>query len=227
MQVIVLVISALALATSLVTAWLTLFRRGVVKMTQPSVIFLGPDSGPPLDRKPKVYLRTLLFCTAKRGRVIESIYVTLRRNESRQNFSVWVNGDDKLSRGSGMFVGESGVVANHHFLTPRDDNSFRFQEGTYRIEVYAKLINQKSSIRLFSHELLIDKNQSDALKDPQTGIYFDWAPDAGRYLSHIRSKPLNVSSVEMLEELLLARDMMQPSKQESDEHTKNLGRLVE
>jgi hypothetical protein len=223
MQVVALVISALALATSLVTAWLTLFRGGTVKMTHPSVIFLGPDSGPPSDRKPKVYLRTLLFCTAKRGRVIESMYVTLRRNESRQNFSVWVNGDDRLSRGSGMFVGETGVVANHHFLTPRDDNSFRFQEGTYRLEVYAKLIDQETSVRLFSHELLIDGEQSNALKDPQAGIYFDWGPDAGRYLAHVEVKPQNVSSAEVLEGLRLAHDVMQMSKQGSNEHGKDAG----
>ena len=223
MQIVALVISALALATSLVTAWLTLFRGGTVKMTHPSVIFLGPDSGPPSDRKPKVYLRTLLFCTAKRGRVIESMYVTLSRNESRQNFSVWVNGDDRLSRGSGMFVGETGVVANHHFLTPRDDNSFRFQDGLYKLEVYAKLIDERSTVRLFSHELLIDKNQSDALKDPQTGIYFDWGPDAGKYLSHVETKPPNVSSADVLEGLRLAHSVMKISKQESDEHARNVG----
>ncbi len=39
-----LTISVLALAVSSVTAWLTLFRRGTVKMTQPTVIFFGPDT---------------------------------------------------------------------------------------------------------------------------------------------------------------------------------------
>jgi hypothetical protein len=37
-------VSVLALAVSSVTAWLTLFRRGTVKMTQPTSIFFGPDS---------------------------------------------------------------------------------------------------------------------------------------------------------------------------------------
>ena len=40
------IISSLALAVSAVTAWLTLFRRGALKMTQPTVIFFGPDGGP-------------------------------------------------------------------------------------------------------------------------------------------------------------------------------------
>jgi hypothetical protein len=38
-----LAISTLSLAVSAVTAWLTLFRRGTVKMTQPTVIFFGPE----------------------------------------------------------------------------------------------------------------------------------------------------------------------------------------
>ena len=71
-----LAISTLSLAVSATTAWLTLFRRGTVKMTQPTVIYFGPDAprsggGTGL---PKVFLRTLLFATSKRGRVIESMH---------------------------------------------------------------------------------------------------------------------------------------------------------
>ena len=91
-------VSVVALAVSSVTAWLTLFRRGTVKMTQPTVIFFGPDT-PRLHNEPalpKIYLRTLLFSTAKRGRVIESMHVALSRNETHQNFNIWVYGDDKL-----------------------------------------------------------------------------------------------------------------------------------
>ena len=124
-------ISLLALAVSSVTAWLTLFRRGTVKMTQPTVIFFGPDT--PRSRcetpLPKIFLRTLLFSTSKRGRVIESMHVALSRNETHQNFNIWVYGDEKLVRGSGLFVGETGVAANHHFLAPRDGSCFHFTEG--------------------------------------------------------------------------------------------------
>lgn len=65
-------ISALAPSVSSVTAWLTRFRRGAVKMTQLTVVFFGPD--PPRlhgePRSPKVFLRTRLFSTSKRVRVI-------------------------------------------------------------------------------------------------------------------------------------------------------------
>jgi hypothetical protein len=207
MQVAPLLISTLALAISAVTAWLTLLRRGAVKMTHPSIIFFGPDSGPKQDWKPKVYLRTLLFCTAKRGRVIESMHVTLRRNESRQNFNIWVIGDDRLSRGSGLFVGETGVVANHHFLTPLDGNSFSFHEGTYRIEKQSRL--------LFSHDLIVTIEQSNVLQDMQSGIYFDWGPDAGKYLSHVETKPSKQHD-EVFEGLRLAMQMTKQERREAD-----------
>jgi hypothetical protein len=62
---------------------------------------------------PKVYLRTLLFSTSKRGRVVESMHVALSRNEMHQNFNIWVYGErEKLVRGSGLFIGETGIAAN-------------------------------------------------------------------------------------------------------------------
>jgi hypothetical protein len=51
----------------------------------------------------KVFLRTLLYSTSKRGVVIENMYVTARRGETRQNFNIWVYRDSgRLSRGSGL-----------------------------------------------------------------------------------------------------------------------------
>jgi hypothetical protein len=147
-----LAISTLSLAILATTAWLTLFRRGTVKMTQPTVIFLVPDT-PRLHGDtplPKVYLRTLLFATSKRGRVIESMHVSLSRNEMHQNFNIWVYGErEKLVRGSGLFVGETGISANHHFLVPEDAKSFSFIEGHYKLEVFAHLLGDLKPIRLF------------------------------------------------------------------------------
>lgn len=186
-----LTISVLALAVSSVTAWLTLFRRGTVKMTQPTVIFFGPDT--PRGREdtplPKVFLRTLLFSTSKRGRVIESMHVTLSRNETQQNFNIWVYGDEKLVRGSGLFVGETGVAANHHFLTPRDGSGFRFTEGRYRLEVFAHLLGDNEKIQLFSQTLEISAEIGAALAQPSAGLYFDWGPDSSRYLPHVEKRP--------------------------------------
>jgi hypothetical protein len=188
-----LAISTLSLAVAATTAWLTLFRRGTVKMTQPTVIFFGPDA--PRSHEniplPKVYLRTLLFATSKRGRVIESMHVALSRNEMHQNFNIWVYGErDKLERGSGLFVGETGISSNHHFLTPKDGASFRFIEGHYKLEVFAHLLGDPKPIRLFVQELDISRDTATALQQERSaGLYFDWGPDSSRYLPHVETRP--------------------------------------
>jgi hypothetical protein len=156
-------IAILSLSVSAVTAWLTLFRRGTVRMTQPTVIFFGPDTSRPwgLLSLPKVYLRTLLFATSKRGRVIESMHVGLSRNETHQNFNIWVYGErGQLVRGSGLFVGETGIAANHHFLLPPQSGSFQFTEGHYRLDVFARLLGDDEAKLLFTQELTISREIS-------------------------------------------------------------------
>jgi len=182
-------ISILALAISSTTAWLTLFRTGTVRMTQPTVIFFGPDRAHGTrPAPPKIYLLTLLFCTAKRGRVIESMHVTLARNEARQTFNVWVYGDERLARGSGLYVGETGVAANHHFLAPPDGTHFHFIEGSYRLEVFAKLVGDRGSKKLFHQRLDVSREMATALKEPLAGLYFDWGPESGGYIPHVRER---------------------------------------
>ena len=104
------VVSTLALTISMVTAWLTLFRRGTVRMTRPTAIYFGADGS--VDPSPKVYLRTLLYSTAKRGQIVESMFVKLRRGESIQTFNIWAYGEASLARGSGLYVGENGVTCD-------------------------------------------------------------------------------------------------------------------
>jgi hypothetical protein len=60
-------VSVLALFISAVTAWLTLFRRGTVKMTQPTVIFFGPDHPRSGEILPKIFLRA---CSSQRQSVV-------------------------------------------------------------------------------------------------------------------------------------------------------------
>ena len=144
-------------------------------MTQPTVIYLGPDK--PRSRRDtpllQVFLRTLLFSTAKRGRIVESMHVALSRNETHQNFNIWVYGNDKLVWGSGLFVGETGVEANHHFLAP-DDSSFRFTAGEYKLDVFALLLGDQRQRRLFSQTLEISQELAGELAQPHAGLYFDW-----------------------------------------------------
>lgn len=178
-------ISILALLVSGTTAWLTLFRRGTVKMTQPTTVFLGGDGK---SGQPKVYLRTLLYSTSKRGRIIESMYAKVRCGETTQNFNVWVYGEDKLARGSGLFVGETGIVCNHHFVLPKGAH-FKFSSTEYVIEVYANLVGNRSVLLLHRTRLSMPSKYAVHMRDLLAGVHFDWGPDSGSYHAHIRPHP--------------------------------------
>lgn len=197
-------ISVLALAVSVVTAWLTLFYRGTVEMTKPTQLFFGFDS--PRNQNepvlPKIYLRALLFSTSKRGRIIENMYVTLSRNETHQSFSIWVYGNEKLVRGSGLFVGENGVSVNHHFLTPNDASLFRFTEGRYKIKIFAHLLGDKNRKELFSEVFEITREEAKQLETQDAGIYFDWGPDSDRYISFVDQRPSNAKLDALLENMV-------------------------
>jgi len=183
-------ISCFALGVSGITAWLTFFRKGRLAMTQPTTVFFGPD-GPTFDRdKNKVYLRTLLYSTAKRGHVLESLYLTLHRNESKQNFNIWVYGEKgDLKRGSGLFVPQEGITFDHHFLLPEDGADFAFVEGEYKLSVFARLVGQKVSTELLTVRLSISESHAKALSQPRTGIYFDYGPDQQNYHPCLQHRP--------------------------------------
>ena len=183
-----LVVAILALLISGLTAWLTLLKRATVKMTQPTVIYFGPDGDGARDRSSlKVYLRTLLYATAKRGCIVESMFVRLRRGETAQNFNVWVYGDERLIRGSGLFVPEAGLTTNHHFLLPSDGTTFTFLPGAYTVELLASVVGEKSARTLKSIRLAVSTEQSAELLEPKRGIYFDWSPDTDQYHAHVRA----------------------------------------
>jgi hypothetical protein len=194
-QWIALGISGIALVVSVATAWLTLLRTGKLQMTQPTVVFFGPDGGLKHSEKPrlKVFLRTLLYSTSQRGQTIESIHVNIQRAESKQNFSIWVYGDDRLSRGSGLYVGTDGVATNHHFLLPQDGADFKLVPGQYTVRVFAKRVSDRNPRQLLQLNLLISEAQAKELENDNAGIYFDWGPDQQAYHAHVeilKSSPL-------------------------------------
>jgi len=66
-------LSVVAIVVSLATAWFALFHRGSVRMTHPSLIALL-NGDEPSPNSPKVFLRTLLYTTGKRGQALEHMF---------------------------------------------------------------------------------------------------------------------------------------------------------
>jgi len=185
-------------------------------MTQPRQIFLGPD-GPQHQGQPKVVLRTILFSTAKRGRFVEGMHVSLYKGETKQNFPVWVLGNEGLALGSGLFVGENGYSAHHHFLTLDENNDFRFIAGRYRLEVFAKLLGEPKNLLLFKQDLQVTETQAKALAEPNTGIYFDWGPDSSEYVARVSHKEPGVGPEDFIELLQAFRQAAPQSKPSSSD----------
>ena len=185
LEIITIVIACLSLAISAITAWLTLLRKGTVRMTQPTMIFFGYDP----DGSSKVFLRTLLYSTSKRSQIVESMFIRLQRGESSQTFNIWVYGNGSLARGSGIKVGPDGVTYNHHFLIPKDGTVYEFLAGDYVVEVYAALVNARSPILLYRLRLSLSSEHATALKDRNVGVFFDWGPDSQKYHAYIDIRP--------------------------------------
>jgi hypothetical protein len=150
-------------------------------MTKPTTIAFLDSRG---SDGPKVYLRTLVYSTARRGQVIESMFVRLRRGQSHQTFNVWVYGEKDLARGSGLYVGHEGRTFNHHFVLPKDGTKFDFLPGDYSLEIFAALVNS-SPLRLAEVQLVLSDQQAEALKDKHCAVFFDWGPDSGKYHAHV------------------------------------------
>ena len=82
------VVSVIALCVSLFTAWFTILRRGTVRSTRPSFIAFRYDFVGKSQPQAKIFLRTLLFSTGKRGLVIESLFLRVREGARFEEFSL-------------------------------------------------------------------------------------------------------------------------------------------
>lgn len=175
-------VACVALVISVLTLWITHLRRGTIRMTRPSQFYFGADGSKSssLTGPPKIFFRALLYATSKRGRVLESMWVTLYRGEARQTFNIWVYGDEYLQRGAGLFVGETGVVTSHHFLLPENEN-FSFREGEYDVRIFGRLVGDDYVKPLMKQKLTVSAQNAEALASRNAGVYFDFGPISGAY----------------------------------------------
>jgi len=89
-EIFTVAISSISLVISVLT-WLALVRRGKVRMTRPNIIVFAYE-----DSKPKIFLRCLLFSTARRGNIIENMSVIFSQSNQRRLFSSWGYGSSEL-----------------------------------------------------------------------------------------------------------------------------------
>ena len=115
-----------------------------------------------------------------------------------QNFSGWFHGEtNKLSVGSGLFVGSDGVATNHHFVLSPDQSNFSFQPGSYKIEVFGNVVGRPKEL-LFESELVVSSDQAEALGNKESGLHFNWGPESRKYYAHIDKRPERLAPNELL-----------------------------
>lgn len=171
MDLISIFVSLVSLAISLGTFWLAFVARGRLKMTRPTIVFLGFDTVP--KATPKVFVRTLLYSTAARGQVIEGMYAKVRHGNDERIFSFWGYGAaEKLSPGSGLHVDRAGLAANHHFVLSIHDNEYRFEPGSYEIDVIADVVGQRRPAKLATIKLSLSDALAVALQQ-RRGVLFE------------------------------------------------------
>jgi hypothetical protein len=179
-------ISIISLIISLGTFWLVFLRRGRLKMTTPTVLFFGYDHTP--NPTAKVFVRTLLYCTATRGIVVEAMYASISSKGKSRVFSFWGYGETKkLTVGSGLHIGQSGFSANHHFISSVQDDDFDFTSGEYTVEVYARVVGKRKPVKLEVVKLELSDSLADVLSSHE-GVLFERTID-GVYVGHARSRP--------------------------------------
>lgn len=184
MATVSVIIAVLSFCISIVTAWLTLFRRGRLAMTKPTIVFFGFDNVPKTTAK--VFLRALLYSTAIRGKVIEGMFAKVRRDEDEQTFGFWGYGETgKLSPGSGLYVGQTGIAANHHFVLSVHQPEYEFKAGDYVVEVYARVVGRKRPMKLTEVAVTVTDEQAAVLAD-QDGVLFESSTDGRTYVGHAR-----------------------------------------
>ena len=156
------VFSFLSLGVSGTTAYYTWLRRGRLAMTRPTLVSLGYEPG----NRPtaKICLRTLLYSTAPQGKMIERMFVKLVRAGGEQVFASWGHGwTTELSPGSGLFVSQTGVSANHHFALSVRKPAYDFAAGDYALKVFAQEAGQSAPALLTELKLTVDPLQAKAL----------------------------------------------------------------
>lgn len=158
-------------------------------MTKPHVVFFGFDEVP--SATAKIFLRGLLYSTAARGQVVEGMFARLTHEGSEQVFGFWGYGEtNRLNVGSGLFVGQTGVAVNHHFVLSVHEAAYHFAAGRYTVEVFARLAGVRRPRRLQHVEIIVSDDHAEALCRHE-GVLFELAPDGVGYAGHARPRPIS------------------------------------
>ncbi|MBI5377245.1 MAG: hypothetical protein HZA82_01290 [Thaumarchaeota archaeon] len=159
---------------SMVTLYLTYLRRGNLRLTRPTVLFFVRDGH---DGKFKVVVTALLYSTAKRGHVVESMFIKITRDDSVATFGEWIYWDGGKVHLGGVKIGEEGRTLFDHFLLSGRTDSFSFALGKHSVEIYAVKVGAKRPLKLFQTDFILDVEAVEASRLGGLGFALIWNHD--------------------------------------------------
>lgn len=179
-----ILLSVVSIGLSGATLWITQFRHGRLKMTQPTLLCLKREI--PMNT-PKIFLRTLLFTTGPQGRVVEAMFLVVHHPHEEFTFDFWGHTENgKLTLGSGLFIGSAGVASDHHFNPHRGSEHFLFVDGKYEIEVFAVVAGHPKPQKLMQLSFFVDGQQAaELIQITDAELFLLWNAKSHRYEGHV------------------------------------------
>jgi hypothetical protein len=100
-------------------------------------------------------------------------------------FSFWGYGEtEKLTVGSGLHISQSGLSANHHFVSSVHNEDFEFRKGDYQVEIFAREVGKRKPTRLGSVAVVLTDQLTDILSRHE-GVLFEKSME-GDFVGHGR-----------------------------------------
>jgi hypothetical protein len=167
---------------SIVTLYLTYIQKGKLRLTRPTAIFFVRDGA---DGKFKIVVTALLYSTAKRGQVVESMFIKIIKNDIVTTFGEWIYWEGNRVHLGRVKIGEEGRTLFDHFLLSEKTEEFSFSVGEYSLEMYAQKIGTKKPIKIFQTKFTLDNNTAESTTMKGPGFALLWNSDAQSYTIQI------------------------------------------
>src|SRR5262249_54144517 len=96
----------------------------------------------------------------------------------------------QLVPGSGLYVGQTGAAANHHFVLSAHQPAYEFAPGEYTIEIFARIVGKQHPIKLNAVSVHVTKEHASVLAQ-RGGVLFEIKPDGEEYVASTQEKHSN------------------------------------
>lgn len=115
------------------------------------------------------------------------MYLRVHHRDGTYPFDFWGHTEGgKLTLGSGLFVGPTGIACDHHF-NPRRGSDFQYLDGAYRVEIFAVSVGKKQPKKLMEVAFTVDDGNAAQLGPIEdVALFLVWNTDAHGYDQNIQ-----------------------------------------